>query len=108
MRDPLKLALVVVLMAAPAFAATLHGFEISECRGRLCIEASGREAAIAITDGGLSAKNVRLSLVGVTAPVVHECVEFRFDLRSKFLVCDNRSAGGGAITIDEKARVARF
>lgn len=87
----------------------LRGFRLQDCnKDGACYRATGELAYISSSGGALSATGVKLEIQRTRAakPEHLTCAEFRFDLATNYLICNNSDIKNAkSVLIDRDHRI---
>jgi hypothetical protein len=87
----------------------MEKFQLNQCSGEMCFRASGSKGHVSMTHDAISATHVKLDLSKSNFALSEvECVSFRYDMSSQFLVCDNREENRMSLTIDSKFVIKKY
>lgn len=92
-------------------SSQLKPFQISQCRETKCLSVRGARAYLSMTGDFLTATNAHLEYHGETesSGFEQDCAVFRYDIRSQFLTCDNRShPGAKTLFIDSRFKISNI
>jgi hypothetical protein len=89
----------------------LKQFQISQCQQMKCVLVRGNMAYLSVAGDFLAGSNAHLQYRGESESAGFEqnCAVFRYDIRSQFLTCDNRTKPGAkTLFIDSRFKISNI